>query len=699
MFPFSVPVWKKAPFIRITIPFILGILIQYLCNFSLPFMMILLLLCFSCFFSIYFFSLQRRYSLRHIQGSFLIATMVAAGLLLTSLKNIQNDSQYFICNYKKGDCLVLSVEEPLTEKAKTYKAQCAIRCIIRNDSVIPSKGNVVMYFSKKAGERLPVYGDVITTHKSVQEIMNTGNPGAFDYKGYLAFQQIHHSCFLQPEDFRIVPKNNRSLFKKIIFRLRENTLTILRKNLSSNKDIIGIAEALLIGYKEDLDKETVKSYSNTGVVHIIAISGLHLGLIYFMLLWILSRLPFVNKIEWAKAIVIIISLWTFSLITGASASVLRSAVMFTCIVSGKVFNRKSDIFNSLSLSAFILLCYNPYFLFDVGFQLSYLAIISIVIFQKPFYRLLYVPNKYVSKIWELTAVTIAAQLLTLPVCLYYFHQFPNYFLLSNLIAVPLSTVILFFEIFLIAISWWTPVADFSGKAIDWLIILMNKAIGFIDKLPCSLWEYIYADLTTTIILYIIIILLALWLMRKNKRFFIYALIAAFFYTSAHSISAINVRKQRKIIVYNIPGQQAIDFICQDKCLFYGDADLKSGGVLFDTKLKASRIAMQVRREESHLDGFSNAGILKSFFEKKIMILDQSIQFIVPEKRIPLDLLIISKNPDCSIAELTNIFQPSQIIFDASNSLWKISKWKKECEAITLPSFSTAEKGAFIYNIE
>jgi competence protein ComEC len=454
----------------------------------------------------------------------------------------------------------------------------------------------------------------------------------------------------------------------------------------------------LIGYKEDLDKEIVKSYSNTGVVHIIAISGLHLGLIYLMLVWLLDRMPLVKRMVFIKAVVIIAALWIFSLVTGASASVLRSAVMFTCIVTGKSFQKQSDIRNSLAASAFILLCYNPFFIFDVGFQLSYLAIISIVSFQKSVHRLVYCKNNALGKIWDLLAVTLAAQLLTFPICLYYFHQFPNYFFLSNLIAVPLSTIILFLEIFLLAISPCFAGASFIGITIDVLVRLMNQTIEYISDLPYSLWDNIYADGFTTTMLYLAVVYTGAWLIIKRKTYFYYAILAALLFTGFHSIAGLKLKDQKKIIVYNFPKQQAIDFIYQDKCFFYGDATLKSGGSLHDIKLKACRTALQIKNEQLNLTCLSNSGLIKTFFGKKIMIVDSSVNIIPPNRKIPIDLLIISKNPNCSIAALTKVVQPAQIIFDASNSLWKISKWKKECEAITLPCFSTAEKGAFIYNI-
>jgi len=218
------------------------------------------------------------------------------------------------------------------------------------------------------------YGNILLTHALPQKITNALNPGDFDYAKYLSQQQIYHQLFLKDSDYVILQTKQESLIMKLVFNLREDVLNILKKEISDKK-IRGIAEALLIGYKNNLDQELVQSYSNTGVVHIIAISGMHLGLIYVVLLWLFGKLPFIRKQKFLKFGSVLLCLWIFSLITGASASVLRSAVMFSCIIMGELLQKKSNIYNSLAVSAFLLLCYNPLFIFEVGFQLSYLAIL------------------------------------------------------------------------------------------------------------------------------------------------------------------------------------------------------------------------------------------------------------------------------------------------------------------------------------
>jgi competence protein ComEC len=208
----------------------------------------------------------------------------------------------------------------------------------------------------------------------------------------------------------------------------------------------------LIGYREDLDKSLVQSYANTGVVHIIAISGLHLGMLYGLLLLVLKPLKKLKMPSWCQLSIVLAGLWMFSFIAGASPSVLRSAVMFSVIAVGNAAKKKANIYNTLSASAFLLLWINPFFLWDPGFQLSYAAVLSIAIFQKPITGLIETGNKILDATWSLVSISFAAQILTTPISLLQFHQQPLLFLFANAVAVPLSGIVLYGEILLLLVS-------------------------------------------------------------------------------------------------------------------------------------------------------------------------------------------------------------------------------------------------------
>ncbi len=696
--PFDIPVWKKAPFIRLLIPLMAGIILQWYLKIPLP----VCLVGFVCFFIAYLlfflFPLAVRFKLQELQAILLNLILITIGSLLTWQKDIRHHQNWFGNYYNESDYLVVRIDEPLIEKAKSYKAEGYVESVIHNDSVTNSGGKILLYFSKNSVQPTLQYGDRILLNKNLQVIKNSGNPGAFDYKRYAAFQSIFHNVFLKEKDWVMLPEKNINRFKQFIYNSRKNILFILQKNIPAGKDELGIAQALLIGYTNDLDKDLVQAYSNTGVVHIIAISGMHLGLIYIMLVWIFSKMPFISKLKTMQVVLILSCLWMFALLTGGSASVLRSAVMFTFITLGKNLSKRASIYNSLAASAFVMLCYNPYFLWDVGFQLSYLAVIGIILVQKPIYNWFYIKNKPVNEIWKLMAVALAAQVLTFPICIYYFHQFPNLFLITNIFAVPVSSVILFAEIGLVAFSWMSTVGFYLGKIIGWMIWGMNWVILKINGLSFSVWDGLSATIVATWLLYAFVIGITSWLLNKNKNALLLALSCLLAFATLKAFDNWQIKNQQKLIVYNVPQHQAIDFIVGNNYQFVGDSILLSEGVLQNFHLKPSRISFQLNNRVGMIPSLFRQELFYQFGDKKIIVIDSSFQFEGITKKMDVDVIIISKNPRLRMAELANSFNCSQYIFDASNSLWKINQWQKECKELHLNFHSVPADGAFVFTV-
>jgi competence protein ComEC len=397
---FRLPVWKTAPFIRLLLPLVAGIMLQWYIQFDIT-LITVSVASFTIAFALFAaLPLALKFKVQFVQGILLHAVLLCMGLLITWNKDIRHDANWYGNYYQDSAYIVVQIAAPLIEKPKSFKAEAIAETIIKNFTKVNCKGKLLLYFAKDSTANSLQYGDRILIHKNLQPIKNTGNPGAFNYRQYAAFQQNFHTVFLKEKDWILLDKKNIQPFKQFIYTTREKILSTLRKNISAGKDELGIAEALLIGYTNDLDKDLVQAYSNTGVVHIIAISGMHLGLIYIMLVWLLARMPVIKKSKWVQGLLILACLWLFSLLTGGSASVLRSAVMFSFITLGKtIFTKNASIYNSLAASAFAMLVYNPYYLWDVGFQLSYLAVTGIVVFQKPIYNSIALNNKWLNKIW------------------------------------------------------------------------------------------------------------------------------------------------------------------------------------------------------------------------------------------------------------------------------------------------------------
>jgi competence protein ComEC len=694
---YPIPFWKSSPFVRILIPFTAGIAAQWYLNMPLPVTLIAGFCFIVFFFLLRFLSDRLRYKFASLQGMLLHLIIFCIGTFITWHNDIRNDQWWFGNYYTDSTALIIRITEPPLPKERSFKAEGIVESVTGVERKL--KGKVLIYFSQAESASLPKYGDEILITDSLIPIKNSGNPGAFDYKRYTQFQQIFHQVFLKRNQYVLLKEHRENPLYSFIYFARQKVVSILQQYVRSDKRVTGIAEALLIGYKEDLDKDIVQSYSNTGVVHIIAISGMHLGLIYIVLVWIFSRLPVIKRSSVIRVILILFCLWLFSLITGASASVLRSAVMFTCIIIGKEFFRKAGIYNSIAASAFLLLVYDPYLLWDVGFQLSYFAVGGIIWLQKPVYNLLYVKNKVLRYIWEMCAITIAAQILTFPICIYYFHQFPASFLFTNLICVPLSTIILFAEIGLVILSWIPPVADMIGKLIYVLTWLMNTIIRFFDKMPGSLIDRIYATPLSTWLLYLLVFCTCGALLYKSRLQLKIGLLAATVFAIVIAYGKINLYNQKKIIIYNVSRHTAVDFISGNKYWFRGDDTLTVDGSLQNFNLKPARVSMQVSLSNDTLSGMHATGKILQFGNRKIMLADTAISFEPLLKKIEIDILLISHNPKIRLSNITSAVNPAIVVIDGSNNLWKIVQLKKECSGLHLRCYTVSEQGAFVLNAQ
>jgi competence protein ComEC len=616
--------------------------------------------------------------------------------LLTWSKDIRHHENWFGEYYRAGDIVKAVLQEPPVEKANSFKALATVSAIKMNDESIRTDGQAIIYFQKDSTTSSLDYGSEIIFSLPLQEIKNAGNPGGFDYKRYCLFQGITHQVYLKKGDFVALNKKHQNLYGRILFPLQRKILSILRKNIDGQKEY-GLAEALLIGYKDDLDKDLVQSYTNTGVVHIIAISGMHIALIYWLLALLCRPLRKLKYSKWLTAFIIIAGLWLFSLLAGGQASVLRSALMFTFIVIGNNFSRKASIYNTLAASAFLLLCYDPFWLWDVGFQLSYTAVLSIVIFMKPIYNLVYIKNKILDFIWKMNAVSIAAQLLTTPFSLYHFHQFPNYFLLTNFVAVPLSSIIVLGEIFLCAVCFIPFPTFISGKILSWLIWLMNSYIERIEALPYSLWDSLQINILQAVFLIIIIAGFGFWLLEKRKAGMWIGLASLVSFVILRSISFYRADHQQKLIVYSIPKHQAIDIIDKRNYFFIGDSDLLIDDFLKNFHLKPSRILHRTKPGSRSSDLLCDKNFIQ-YGSRKILLIDKDLSFDPSAEKFSIDLLIISKRAKIYLRRLYETFKIKQVVFDGSVSSSKIKYWEKDCDSLHIPFYDVTEKGAFVMNM-
>lgn len=474
----------------------------------------------------------------------------------------------------KSQYIEVRIKEPLLERKKSYKALAEVISAI--DSMGNRKvciGNLAIYFQKDSSIVNNIhYGDILLIKSNYKEASPPQNPYEFNYKRYLAFNNIYHQSYLRVNDLIKTGKSYKNVLFDFSYKAQNYFKEVLNKYVSSKTEV-AVSQALLYGYDDDIDADVVKAYSNTGTLHVLAVSGMHVGIIF----WIISKLLlFLDKKRWGqliKAFISLVLLWAYSLLCGFSPSILRATVMFSFMIIGKLSKRDVNIYNTLATSAFVILVFDTNIIANVGFQLSYLAVLGIVTFQKRIYD--WYTTKYwiTNQIWTITAVSIAAQIATFPIGLLYFHQFPFCFLFSNLIIIPLTTIILFLDIGLMVLSFWDWAASIIGFLSKWLIIITNKIVMLVEDIPYSYINGIHISIAETMMIYLLILYVFFWFIQIKHRYLRYALSLCFTISVYNGYESFVNQTKKSITFYKIPKASAFNIIQNGVSYFYADSVL------------------------------------------------------------------------------------------------------------------------------
>lgn len=392
------------------------------------------------------------------------------------------------------------------------------------------------------------YGDEFIIRAQIKETESPHNPSEFDYKAWLAIQNIYHQTFLKQKDLIRVKSNAGNPIIAFALKLRTEQINFYRRILKSD-DAFSFASTLILGYKSDLSPETLNIYSKTGTIHALSVSGMHVGIVYAVLNLLLR---FLDRKRWLMAIkvsLILSFIWFYTLLTGLSPSVLRSAIMISVFIIAKSFVKNTNSYNIIAFAAFCLLVYTPFLIWDVGFQLSFLAVLGLIWLQPKIENWWYIENKWLGKLWSTVAISLAAQLITCPLSVYYFHQFPVYFLISNLfIVIPvallmyLGILILLFRIVMLA------------PVLEWLISFTNAGLSCIAKLPWATISGIWITKLELIVVSIGGCLLVLALSYYKKQWLYAALLFILSFEVLLFRDILIAAKQRTLITFKIRNQ-------------------------------------------------------------------------------------------------------------------------------------------------
>lgn len=530
-------IYQKFPFVRITLFFVIGIILgkYFIIQSSFLFAFVVL------FFLIFLIGWNNStFNFVSIQNKILPLLIICTGFLYSQVFKEEQVALTPSNNY-----YIAEVCQKPIEKKNTYQSILKIK----NDSLKhPQK--VLVYFSKSNFDTTINSGDLLLVFCNISKIRNMGNPYEFDYKGMMNNRNMFFTAYIPPGKY-IKTKYTSSSIKYFAERIRDKLLLKIKLFISENRER-SVISALTLGYRTELDRETTDYFTSTGAMHVLAVSGLHVGLIYFILCFLFDWVKRLSIGLIVFPLTIIISLWIYALIAGFSPSVQRATVMFTFVVLGNSMRRPVNFYNSLTASAVVLILFQPNVIYEVGFQLSYLAVFGIVLIQPKIAGLLVVNNKIIKFFWDLLTVSIAAQIATLPIGLYYFNQFPNYFWLSNFLVIPGATIIIWLTFSLLVFNKVDIISDVLADILQFITKSMIDSLKFISELPNALSEGIIINAFQLILLYLLFVLFGTYLLSKKKIWLINSLIIIIVFQTSIVYNKLNLLNNKQLIYYNSP---------------------------------------------------------------------------------------------------------------------------------------------------
>ncbi len=527
--------FQRIPFIRITSLFLIGILISHYLQIQLRWMGIVVTILLSILIFLWHNS---NFSAVKTQNLLISLCILLSGVFYPH-KVIEKSPQIF----DQKDYYLAEICQKPAEKANTYQSILWIQ-----NKLLPKQEKVIAYFSKESFDSTLKTGDQLILLAKPQEIKNMGNPFEFDYHGMMKKKGINYSLYLQPGTY-CKTGNKIIRFSYLAEQVRDKLVGLLAAT-KIEKEERSVVSALTLGYRTELEPETRDYFASTGAMHVLAVSGLHVGLIYLIISSLLSG---INRGKIGSVIYpasMIIFLWTYAFITGFSPSVQRATVMFTFIIVGNILRRPVNIYNSLSASALVLILHDPDIIFEVGFQLSYLAVFGIVLLQPPIANMLKLKNKILKWAWALFTVSVAAQLATFPLGLFYFNQFPNFFWLSNFFVIPGATLIIWLAFGFFVFSPLPVIEGILAQLIQFVTSLMLCILKWISELPHALTEGIIYNHAQTWIIYGLIAAFVIYFFSKNRTWLFVGLILLITFQINAIWTKYDLFNQKTVYVYN-----------------------------------------------------------------------------------------------------------------------------------------------------
>jgi competence protein ComEC len=670
------------PLTKIIVAFILGIVLSSRLDLDYVYLLITLSISLITLCTLHFFGKK---TVAYKTGFGIICLFV--GLLLGIFSSQLHDDRLVQNHYshvipKEDDVIdaTLVIQEKLRETTKNRRYKASIISVNGEASY----GKIIVNISKKEAGKTIQIGDKVSVNASYFENKPNFNPHQFNYGEYLEKQQIYGQLYVKSSDI-VVIGIERSLW--ISFSNYRESLIANFEKTSLAKDELYVFVALLLGQQQDISPEILKDYQYAGAVHILSVSGLHIGFILMFLNQLLSRVPNSKNGSLLKLFIILIGLWSFATLAGLSASVVRSVTMFSFLAIGNHLRRTVNIYYTLLVSMFLLLLFKPSFLYDVGFQLSYLALFFIIWLQPILHNIWQPKNKIVTYFWSIITVSTAAQIGTMPLSIYYFHQFPGLFFLTNLVILPLLGMIMAVGVISILLAAINFIPDFIVHLVSFSIKVLNAIIHWVAGFESFVIQNISFSETLVWLSYLVIISFVLYL--KNKSFYrlISVLIAVILLQFGYIYQKKITESSHEVVIFNQNKNTLITERIGDKVSLYTPDSLHQ-------KVDENQaVQSYLIGTFSHIRNKENYSKLMYLHSKKIVVIDKDAVY---SKKAQPDIVLLVNSPKVNLDRMIQQIKPKQIIADGSNFKSYCTLWKQTCIKQKIPFHHTSEKGSYIW---
>ncbi|GAB4038967.1 ComEC/Rec2 family competence protein [Spirosoma jeollabukense] len=599
------------------------------------------------------------------------------------------------------------------ERAKTYRVELEIRRGKWGSDHAEKRwqalsGRVIVYLDK-AGVPMPRYGEVWLVSGPPRPIDPPLNPGEFNYKQYLSYRNIEHQQYLRPFQRQILtvdPPNRITNLAAVVNRWADSMFT----HQIGTRAEYGLVNAMILGVRDDLDTELYRAYSAAGAVHILSVSGLHVGILFTVLTFLLSFLIKRPRGKLLMAAIQLLILWFYALVTGFSPPVLRSAAMFTMLIIANASGRQQQLTNTLGASAFFILCFDPYALFSAGFQLSYLAVAGIGNWQSSLYQSITFRNKWANRLWELTAVALVAQLVTFPLGVFYFHQFPTYFLLANPIVIVMSELLLPLSMAALAFSWVPYINDLLGWVLQKTAWVLNYAVTQTSQLPGAAWDGLWLSSTAMVLIYAVILCGVALLVTRNRVYLWATCLAALTLAGLTLWDDYAQAHQRRLAVHFLPHRTAVSVTDGHQSTLLTDLD-STDTRSYDFYLKNTfgqwGVSRLTRERTGSIDSLKSIPAYYQTRDYALWVWRGKTLLLVNKLtgrnhwKLPavVDYLIIRRNALHAWNQLDGRVVARHIIFDDSNKTPLTDKLLVEAKQLGVACYSVRQMGAYVAELE